>query len=74
MIQDNCLPGHTQNSLSMHKSIIEPIQTRNSGPQYDDSNIMFLSSVEYDAPHDHMFEQSVLEQNSKDFGLIPNPL
>ena len=27
--------------------------------------------LEYDAPYDHMFEQSELEQNMKDFGSIP---
>ena len=48
----------------MHKIIIDHIPTRNSEPKYS----------EYDAPYDHMFEQSELEQNTKDFGFIPRSL
>ena len=59
--------GHTtasQNApkdcLSMHQPIRQHMQTRNSEPQYSDSSMESLSSVEYDAPYDHMFHQSGL--------------
>ena len=47
------------------------MQTRNLEPQYPDSSVEYLSSVEYDAPYDHMFHQSGLQQNTKYFGFLP---
>ena len=63
--------GTTTDSLTMHKLIIEHMQTGNSEPQYQEMTLESSSSLEYDAPCDHMFEQSELEQNMKDFGSIP---
>ena len=56
--------GKTQNFL---------LQTRNLEPQYSDSIMESLSSHEYDAPYDHMFHQSDLNENTKQFGFLPNP-
>ena len=56
---------------SMHQAIRQHMQTRNSEPQYSDSNMEFLSNVEYDAPYDHMFHQSGFQQNTKYFGFLP---
>ena len=47
------------------------MQTRNSEPQYQNSSFESLSSFEYDAPYDHMFHQSGLQQNTKHFGFLP---
>ena len=55
----------------MHQSIRQHMQTRNSEPQYSDPNMESLSSVEYDAPYDHMFHQSGLQQNTKHFRFLP---
>ena len=61
----------TTDSLSMNKSITDYIQTTNSEPQYQEATLESSSSLEYDAPYDHMFEQSELEQNTKNLGFTP---
>ena len=61
----------TTDGLSRHKSISNHIQTRNLQPQYQEPTLESLSSVEYDAPHGHMFEQSEIEQSTKNFDFIP---
>ena len=55
----------------MHQAIRQHMQTRNSEPQYPDSNMESLSNVEYDAPYDHMFHQSGFQENTKYFGFLP---
>ena len=57
--------------LSMHKLIIDHMQTGNSEPQYQEMTLESSTSLEHDAPYDHMFEQSELQQNMKYFGSIP---
>ena len=63
--------GTTTDSLSMHKLIIDHIQTGNSEPPYQEMTLESSTSLEYDAPYDHMFEQLELQQNMKHFGSIP---
>ena len=55
----------------MHKLIIDHMQTGNLEPRYQEATLELSPSLEYDAPYGHMFEQSELEQNTKDFGSIP---
>ena len=75
MISDLGVTTATQNTpkacLSMHQSIRQHMQTRNLEPQYSDSTMESLSSHEYDAPYDHMFNQSDLKENTKQFGFLP---
>ena len=70
MISDLGVTTASQNtpkdSLSMHQSIRQHMQTRNSEPQYSDSSMESLSSDEYDAPYDHM--------TNLIFNKIPNNL
>ena len=54
----------TMDSLNIHKLIIDHMQTGNSEPQYQEATSESSPSLEYDAPYDHMFEQSELEQNT----------
>ena len=53
--------GTTTDSLSMHKLIIDHIQTGNSEPLYQEITLESSTSLEYDAPYDHMFEQLELQ-------------
>ena len=75
MISDLRVTTASQNTpkdcFSMHQSIRQHMQTRNSEPQYSDPNMESLSSVEYDAPYDHMFHQSGLQQNTQHFWFLP---
>ena len=62
--------GTNTESLSMHKLIVDHIQTRNLEPQYQEMTLEPSTDLESIALYDHMFDQSESRQ-SKDFGFIP---
>ena len=62
--------GTTTDSLSMHKLIVDDIQTGNLEPQYQEMTLEPSINLEDVALFDHMSDQSKSKQ-SKDFGFIP---
>ena len=62
--------GTNTDSLSMHKLIVDHIQTGNLEPQYQEMSLEPSTDLESIALYDHMFDQSESRQ-SKVFGFIP---
>ena len=62
--------GTNMDSLSMHKLIVDHIQTGNLEYQYQEMTLEPSIDLESIALYDHMFDQSESRQ-SKDFGFIP---
>ena len=62
--------GTNTDSFSMHKQIVDHIQTGNLEPQYQEMTLEPCTDLESIALYDHMFDQSKSQQ-SKDVGFIP---